>query len=124
MTGAGRQVGLPVLVGGEPRWRFRARAAVKDLGRSGKGSRASRLLYRRPGPIPVRHICDDKAARCRPLRRGRRPSSTALAAVRASGEHGFAHLRNWRVVGKVRTAPAWATALVRALRVLTNHQVA
>ncbi|MER5927751.1 hypothetical protein [Streptomyces mirabilis] len=23
--------------------------------------------------------------------------------------HGFAHLKNWRVLGKVRTDPKWAT---------------
>ncbi|WP_255310685.1 hypothetical protein [Streptomyces viridosporus] len=38
----------------------------------------------------------------------------ALAAVRAPVEHSFAHLKNWRVLGKVRTDPKWATALVRA----------
>ncbi|MFI7336398.1 transposase family protein [Streptomyces sp. NPDC050085] len=64
------------------------------------------------------------AARNRPLTRGRKLSDTALAAVRAPVEHGFAHLENWRVLGKVRTAPAWVTALVRALLVLTNREVA
>lgn len=48
----------------------------------------------------------------------------ALAAVRAPVEHGFAHLENWRVLGKVRTDPKRATALVRALLVLTNREVA
>ncbi|WP_229885075.1 hypothetical protein [Streptomyces tanashiensis] len=47
-----------------------------------------------------------------------------MAAVRARVEHGFAHLKNWRVLGKVRTDPKWATALVRALLVLTNREVA
>ncbi|MEV4976241.1 hypothetical protein [Streptomyces scopuliridis] len=42
---------------------------------------------------------------------------------RAPVEHGFAHLKNWRVLGKVRTDPTWATALVRALLVLTNREV-
>nr|WP_240797943.1 transposase family protein [Streptomyces sp. F001] len=65
-----------------------------------------------------------KAARNRPLTRGQKLSNTALAAVRAPVEHGFAHLKNWRVLGKVRTGPAWATALVRALLVLTNREVA
>nr|WP_202447037.1 transposase family protein [Streptomyces sp. SID5468] len=65
-----------------------------------------------------------KAARNRPLTRGQKPSNTALAAVRAPVEHGFAHLKNWRVLGKVRTDPAWATALIRALLVLTNREVA
>ncbi|MFD7055700.1 hypothetical protein ACFWBS_42930 [Streptomyces mirabilis] len=44
--------------------------------------------------------------------------------MRAPVEHGFAHLKNWRVLGKVRTDPRWASALVRALLVLTNREVA
>ncbi|WP_223863842.1 hypothetical protein [Streptomyces sp. 5-10] len=47
----------------------------------------------------------------------------ALAAVRARVEHGFACLKNWRVLGEIRTDPRWATALVRALLVLTNREV-
>ncbi|WP_329599963.1 hypothetical protein OIE43_42635 [Streptomyces pseudovenezuelae] len=50
-------------------------------------------------------------------------SDKALAAVRAPVEHGFAHLKNWRVLGKVRTDQAWATALVRALLILTNREI-
>ncbi|MET7542895.1 transposase family protein [Streptomyces sp. NPDC005349] len=65
-----------------------------------------------------------KAARNRPLTRAQKLSNKALAAVRAPVEHGFAHLKNWRVLGKVRTDPKWATALVRALLVLTNREVA
>jgi DDE superfamily endonuclease len=65
-----------------------------------------------------------KAARNRPLTRGQKLSNKVLAAVRAPVEHGFAHLKNWRVLGKVRTDPRWATALVRALLVLTNKEVA
>ncbi|PJN35865.1 hypothetical protein CG747_36700 [Streptomyces sp. CB02959] len=61
-----------------------------------------------------------KAARNRPLTRGQKLSSKALAAVRAPVEHGFAHLKNWRVLGKVRTNPGWATALVRDL-LLIGH---
>lgn len=65
-----------------------------------------------------------KAARNHPLPRGQKLSNKVLAAVRAPVEHGFAHLKNWRVLGKVRTDPKWATALVRALLVLTNREVA
>ena len=57
-----------------------------------------------------------KTARNRPLTRGQKLSNTALAAVRAPVEHGFAHLKNWRVLGKVCTDSSWTTALVRALR--------
>lgn len=52
-----------------------------------------------------------KAARNKPLTRGQKLSNMALAAVRAPVEHGFAHLKNWRVLGKVRTDPEWATEL-------------
>lgn len=65
-----------------------------------------------------------KAARNRPLTCGQKLSDKALAVVRVPVEHGFAHLKNWRVLGKVRTHPKWATALVRALLVLTNREVA
>nr|WP_275559408.1 transposase family protein [Streptomyces sp. 5-6(2022)] len=54
---------------------------------------------------------------------GQKLSNKALAAVRARVEHGFACLKNWRVLGEIRTDPRWATALVRALLVLTNREV-
>ncbi|MDO0938095.1 transposase family protein [Streptomyces sp. DG2A-72] len=57
------------------------------------------------------------------MTRGQKLSNTALEAVRAPVEHGFAHLKNWRVLGKVRTDPTRATALVRSLLVLTNREV-
>ncbi|WEH43290.1 transposase [Streptomyces sp. AM 2-1-1] len=66
-------------------------------------------------------IAGYEAARRRPLIRSREPSSKALAAVRAPVEHGFAPLKNGRVLGKVRTDPRWATALLRALLVLTTR---
>jgi hypothetical protein len=56
--------------------------------------------------------------------RGQKLSSKALAAVRAPVGHGIAHLKNWRVLGRVRTGPKWVTALVEALLVLTNREVA
>ncbi|MDF4252786.1 transposase family protein [Streptomyces sp. WMMB303] len=65
-----------------------------------------------------------KAARNLSPTRGQKLSNKALAAVRVPVEHGFAHLKNWRVLGKVRTDPTWATALVRALLVLTNKEIA
>ncbi|MFE7112038.1 transposase family protein [Streptomyces sp. NPDC057575] len=39
-------------------------------------------------------------------------------------EHGFAHLKNWRIRTKLRTDPARATHLFRALLVLTNIEAA
>ncbi|WNF31062.1 transposase [Streptomyces sp. C11-1] len=64
-----------------------------------------------------------KATRNRPLTRGQKLSDKALAAVRGPVERGFTRLKNWRVLGKVRTDPSWATAPGRALPVLTNREV-
>ncbi|MER5222284.1 transposase family protein [Streptomyces flaveus] len=89
--------------------------AIADLGFVGLDDSA-------PAADPA-VITGYKAARNRPLTRGQKLSTKALAAVRAPVEHGFAHLKNWRVLGKVRTDPRWATALVRALLVLTNREV-
>ncbi|MDJ0384545.1 hypothetical protein [Streptomyces sp. G-G2] len=50
-------------------------------------------------------------------------SQPALAAGRAPVEHGFARLRNWRILTKLRTDPACTTQLLRALLVLTNLEV-
>ncbi|MCX5380369.1 hypothetical protein [Streptomyces sp. NBC_00091] len=36
---------------------------------------------------------------------------------------GFAHPKNWRILAKLRTDPARATHLLRALLVLTNLEV-
>ncbi|MER5853253.1 hypothetical protein ABT126_41545 [Streptomyces sp. NPDC002012] len=41
----------------------------------------------------------------------------------APGTRPIAHLKNRRVLGKVRTDPKWATALVRTLLVRTNREV-
>jgi hypothetical protein len=64
-----------------------------------------------------------KATRKRRLTRGRKNASTVLSAARALVEPGFAHLKNWRILAKLRTDPARATTLLRALLVLTNLEV-
>ncbi|MFF2433243.1 hypothetical protein ACFVU4_03435 [Streptomyces sp. NPDC058107] len=46
-----------------------------------------------------------------------------MAAARAPVEHGFADLKSWRILSKLRTDPARATALLRALLVLTDLEV-
>ncbi|MFI1200392.1 hypothetical protein ACH4VR_13220 [Streptomyces sp. NPDC020883] len=38
-------------------------------------------------------------------------------------EHGFAHLKTWHILTKLRTSPARATNLLRALLVLTNLEL-
>ncbi|MEV6148556.1 transposase family protein [Streptomyces sp. NPDC051992] len=56
-----------------------------------------------------------KATRARKLAPAEKEANRILAAGR-----GFAHLKNWRILTKLRTDPARATHLFRALLVLTN----
>lgn len=64
-----------------------------------------------------------KATRARKLTPGQKQANRVLAAGRALVEHGFAHLKAWRVLAKLRTAPGHATALLRTLLVLTSLEV-
>jgi hypothetical protein len=53
-----------------------------------------------------------------------RPGRTHdITAARAPVEHGFVHLKHWRILTKLRTDPACATHLLRTLLVLTNLEV-
>ncbi|WP_260613986.1 transposase family protein [Streptomyces sp. WAC07061] len=51
------------------------------------------------------------AARTHKLTRGEKEANRVLAMGRAPVEHGFAHLKNWRILTKLRTDPARATRL-------------
>ncbi|MFI9366604.1 transposase family protein [Kitasatospora sp. NPDC053057] len=64
-----------------------------------------------------------KATRARKLTPGQKQANRVLAAGRAPVEHGFAHLKNWRIITRLRTDPRRATQLLRALLVLTNLEV-
>ena len=64
-----------------------------------------------------------KATCTRKLTTGQKTANRVLAAARALVEHGFAHLKNWRTLTKLRTDPAHATNLLRAPLVLTNFEV-
>ncbi|MFD3531690.1 transposase family protein [Streptomyces sp. NPDC058664] len=63
------------------------------------------------------------ASRTHKLTPGQKTANRVLAVGRAPVEHGFAHLKNWRTLTKLRTDPARATGLLRALLVLTNLEV-
>ncbi|GHH00176.1 transposase family protein [Streptomyces rubradiris] len=63
------------------------------------------------------------ASRTHKLTPGEKEANRVLALGRAPVEHGFAHLKNWPVLTKLRTDPARATQLLRALLVLTNLEV-
>ncbi|MFD7337862.1 transposase family protein [Streptomyces violascens] len=57
-----------------------------------------------------------KATRGRRLTPGQKQANRILAAGRAPVEHGFANLKAWRVLTKLRTNPAHATALLPSAR--------
>ncbi|MFJ8150312.1 transposase family protein [Streptomyces sp. NPDC096048] len=65
-----------------------------------------------------------KAARIKPLTLAKRQVNELIASVRAVCEHAFAHLKNWRILTKLRISPHHATTLLRALLVLTRTEVA
>ncbi|MFI9213904.1 transposase family protein [Streptomyces sp. NPDC053253] len=64
-----------------------------------------------------------EATRARKLAPGEKQANRVLAAVRAPVEHGFAHLKTWRILTKLRTDPARATGLLRAFLVLSNLEL-
>jgi hypothetical protein len=63
------------------------------------------------------------ASRTHKLTPGEKEANRVLAVGRAPVEHGFAHLKNWRILTRLRTEPARATRLLRALLVLTNLEI-
>jgi methylphosphotriester-DNA--protein-cysteine methyltransferase len=65
-----------------------------------------------------------KAARTKPLTSAKKQVNELIASVRAVCEHAFAHLKNWRILTKLRISPRHATTLLRALLVLTRTEVA
>ncbi|MFF3662833.1 transposase family protein [Streptomyces olivochromogenes] len=62
-------------------------------------------------------------SRTHKLTPGQKTANRVLAVGRAPVEHGFAHLKNWRILTKLRTNPDRSTRLLRALLVLTNLEV-
>ncbi|TJZ90382.1 transposase family protein [Actinacidiphila oryziradicis] len=64
-----------------------------------------------------------KAARNRPLTRAEKQANKLVSRERAANEHGFADLKNWRILTKIRMNAKHGTALLRALLVLTASQV-
>jgi hypothetical protein len=64
-----------------------------------------------------------RATKKRKLTTGQKTANKVISAARAAVEHGFAHLKAWRVLTKLRTDPARATNPLRALLVLTNLEL-
>nr|WP_260848739.1 transposase family protein [Streptomyces sp. SLBN-118] len=68
-------------------------------------------------------ITGRKASRGKPLTEAQKEANRLVSRERAANEHGFADLKNWRILTKVRMNAKHATALLRALLVLTNAEV-
>ena len=88
--------------------------ALADLGFLGLGD---------TGEDPV-VVTGYRATKKRKLTTGQKTANKVISAARALVEHGFAHLKTWRILTKLRTDPARATNLLRALLVLTNLETA
>jgi hypothetical protein len=88
--------------------------ALADLGFVG--------LDDQPDDDPV-IITGRKATKNHKLTAAEKEANRLLSRERAAVEHGFANLKNWRVLTKVRMNTRHATTLLRALLVLANTEV-
>jgi hypothetical protein len=88
--------------------------ALADLGFVG--------LDDKPDADPV-IITGRKATRNHKLTAAEKEANRLVSRERAANEHGFANLKNWRVLTKLRTDTRQATTLLRALLVLANSEV-
>jgi hypothetical protein len=68
-------------------------------------------------------ITGNKATRNKPLTRAQKQVNQLISVERAPVEHGFADLKGWRILTKLRLDAAQATELLRALLVLTNQEI-
>ncbi|WP_258308642.1 transposase family protein [Streptomyces sp. NWU339] len=64
-----------------------------------------------------------RAARGRRLTAAQKEANRLVARERAANQHGFADLKNWRILTKLRLAARHATVLLRDLLVLTRAEV-
>ena len=68
-------------------------------------------------------ITGRKATRNHQLTAAEKETNRLVSRERAANEHGFANLKNWRILIKLRTDTRQATTLLRALLVLANSEV-
>ena len=64
-----------------------------------------------------------KATQDKPLTAAQKEANRLVSRERSASEHGFVDLKNWRILNKVRMNARHATALLRALLVLTNGEL-
>ena len=65
-------------------------------------------------------ITGRKAARCKRLTNSQKEANRLMSSDRAPVEHGFADLKNWRILAKDRMSARHATLPLRALLVPTS----
>jgi hypothetical protein len=63
-----------------------------------------------------------KAQARRPLSTAQKQANAAFSGMRCAVEGGFAALKAWRILTKLRMDPRHATTVVRALLVLVEHE--
>lgn len=73
-----------------------------------------------PDPEDPVIITGYKATKKRQLTAAQKQANQLIAATRAPNEHGFAALKTFRVLGRMRRSVTKATTLLRALLVLTR----
>ncbi|MFD8007184.1 transposase family protein [Streptomyces mirabilis] len=89
-------------------------AAIADLGLDGGGDDSSDPAV----------ITGYKKLRGKKLPPAKKQVNQLIAAERAVCEHALAHLKNWRVLTRLRLDVKWAIRLVGALMVLNWHEIA
>jgi hypothetical protein len=74
------------------------------------------------GPCEQVVLTPYKAEAKRPLTETQQQANTVFSAMRCAVEGGFAALKTWRILNKLRLHPRHTTTLVRALLVLTQRE--
>ncbi|HZM80501.1 MAG TPA: transposase family protein [Candidatus Limnocylindrales bacterium] len=96
-------------------------AKLREHGLAAVGDLAFTALDDDPDHHPV-IVTGYKATRWQKLTPASKQANQIVAGLRAPGEHGFALLKCWRVLTKLRLNPKRATVLLRAPLVLTRIQ--
>ena len=99
--------------------RDRIAARLRDAGLGALADLGFTGLDPEPGDPVI--ITGYKATANRKLTPAQRNANQALSAARAPVEHGFADLKHWRILTRLRLSPARATTVLRALLVLTRQ---
>lgn len=97
---------------------------VGDKGFQGwhKDVRTTRHCPDCAGPCQQIVLTPYKAETNRPLTKAQKQANAVFSAMRCAVEGGFAALKHWHILDKLRLDTRHATTLLRALLVLTQHE--